>query len=73
MLTRQMSVNGTLVQTSLAGRLWRISAKCAISNCLNLGVHSSLNKASDRPITSPVANDTFSDEAKNTEPVTAWF
>ena len=40
LLTRQASVNGTLVQTSLVGRLWRISAKCALSKCLTLGVHS---------------------------------
>ena len=29
-----------LVHTSLVGRLWRISAECARSNCLILGVHS---------------------------------
>ena len=40
MLTGQASVDGTFVQTSLVGRLWRISAKCAISKCLTLGVHS---------------------------------
>src|SRR6202021_762938 len=34
MLTRQASVDGTLVQTSLVGGLWRISAKCALSKCL---------------------------------------
>ena len=40
LLTRQVSVNGTLVHTSIVGRLWRISAKCALSNCLTLGVPS---------------------------------
>ena len=40
LLTRQASVNGTHVRTSLVGRLWWISAKCALSNCLTLGVHS---------------------------------
>ncbi len=40
MPARHTSMNGTLVQTSLLGRLWRISAKCAISKCLTPGVHS---------------------------------
>ena len=34
------SVNGTLVHTSLMSRLRGISAKCALSNCPILGVHS---------------------------------
>ena len=28
LLTRQASLNGTLMHTSLVARLWRISAKC---------------------------------------------
>src|SRR6266403_2583415 len=34
LLTRQASVNGALMRTSLVGRLWRVSPKCALSNCL---------------------------------------
>ena len=37
------------------------------------GGYTPLYKASDRPITSSVVNDTFSDEAKNTEVVPARF
>src|ERR1700730_6134223 len=40
LVTRQVSVNGTLMHTSLVARLWRISAKCALSNCLTQVVHS---------------------------------
>jgi hypothetical protein len=40
MLKRQVSVDRTHVHTSLVGRLWRISARCVLSNCLTLGVHS---------------------------------
>jgi hypothetical protein len=48
LLTRQAFVYGTLMHTSLVARLWRISAKCALSICLTLGVHSNLMEASTR-------------------------